>query len=112
MTARALTDADVEAIEEALARRGVRQDGGGEMGYAENVMLLREAESETEIVIERMDVDGDALELRVTLGYGSPASARVGYIRLCEQHVDALAEWIGNLREIRRAKESAPQGDE
>ena len=28
------------------------------MGYAETVMLLRDAESESEIVIERMDLDG------------------------------------------------------
>lgn len=88
------------------------------MGYAETVMLLRDAESETEIVIERMDVDvdGDALELRVTLGYGSPSSARVGSIRLQRRHFDALAEWIGtyanDLRNIQWAEENAPREDE
>lgn len=83
------------------------------MGYAETVMLLRDAESESEIVIERMDLDGDVLELRVTLGYGSPASARVGSIRLHRRHFDALAEWIGNysndLRNIQWAEENAPR---
>lgn len=83
------------------------------MGYADTVMLLRDADDETEIVMERVDADGDVLELRVTLGYGSPASAHVGRVRLPRRHFDTLAEWIANhadaLRSVQWAEENAPR---
>jgi hypothetical protein len=82
------------------------------MAYADTVMLLRDADSETEIVMERIDADGDVIELRVTLGYGSRANAHVGSVRLSRRHFDVLAEWISNhadaLRSAEWAEENAP----
>lgn len=82
------------------------------MGYADVVMLLRDADDEVEVVMERINADGDVLELRVTLGYGSPKTAHTGRVRLPRRHFDLLAEWIGeyanNLRNVQWAEENAP----
>lgn len=89
------------------------------MGYADTVMLLRDADSSTEILLERDNGesdDGYVLELRVTLNYeGSGASQHCGYVRLRAEYLHKLAEWLGEhsntLRTIEWAEKHAPNTD-
>lgn len=90
------------------------------MGYATTVMRLRDADRETEIVIEALDgdsEDGAVLEMQVTQPYGAAVEKQVrGYVRLGPTHLHALAEWLGlhaeKLRQIEWAEENAPREDE
>lgn len=68
------------------------------MSYAETIMRVRDADSDTELLIERHqgdDDDGTVLEIEVTVGYSStPASQHRGYVRLGEEHFSRLATWL------------------
>jgi hypothetical protein len=87
------------------------------MGYVTTILRMRDADRETEIACEALDGDGEdgaVIELAVTLGYGSSVANRhEGYVRLTQQHFDALAEWVGHhaeaLRSAQWAEENAPK---
>lgn len=89
------------------------------MGYATTVMRLRDAERETEIVIESLDgdsEDGAVLELQVTQPYGAIAEKQTrGYVRLGAAYMYALAEWLGlhaeKLRQMERDEQNTSADD-
>lgn len=101
----------------------VHEDGAGArsvtketvMAYAETVMRVRDADSETELLIERHDgsaEDGAVVEFQVTLGYGgSLAAQHRGYVRLTAEHYHRLAEYLGAHASDLRAVEWAAERD-
>jgi hypothetical protein len=69
------------------------------MSYVDEILLLRDADSDTEIVIEREGGgadDGAVIEIRVALGYSTPSSAHRGYVRLTPSDLEKLATWLGH----------------
>lgn len=81
------------------------------MSYVDQILRVRDADDETELLIERSPGDGAALRIDVTLGYGSPTTQRRGVIRLGDAQFHKLAAWLEehaeDLRAVQRTMEYA-----
>ena len=86
------------------------------MGYADEIMKLKDGDGDAEVYIERLPgdaEDGSVLEVEVAIGAGS--GRREGYIRLGRESLSKLAEWLAthdqNLSNVEWAKESAAEDE-
>lgn len=68
------------------------------MAYADEILRVRDVDSMTELLIERLDGDaGDeaVLDISVTIGYGLSEPKR-GYVRLTEEYAARLAKFLAD----------------
>lgn len=82
------------------------------MGYATTILRLRDADLETELALEALDLgdscDGAVLDVSVVIGYGSSTqSQHRGYVRLTMPHLEALYQWLD--RHVRRLRDDEYQ---